>query len=181
MPLSRKHAACLISTRTNAFDMTDNDSTQSSTEMEANSSRSQPDPAYANNLPVLKRRASWSFATLQPDGSSKRKKDASDDVSRGKVSDGGPNVDGDSLVERLAQELQCGCCSELVYRPVIIAPCEHFFCGRCVQSTWPVVPTQSSTQLLSTLDPSELLILFRWEPAIIAIQAELTPIMFWGC
>ncbi|KAJ7189858.1 hypothetical protein GGX14DRAFT_382823 [Mycena pura] len=35
------------------------------------------------------------------------------------------------LADQLAQELQCGCCSELVYRPVIVAPCQHFFCGSC--------------------------------------------------
>lgn len=41
-------------------------------------------------------------------------------------------IDGHALADDLAQELQCGCCSELVYKPVIVSPCEHFFCGRCV-------------------------------------------------
>lgn len=27
-------------------------------------------------------------------------------------------------------ELQCGCCSGLVYKPVLVIPCQHFFCGR---------------------------------------------------
>ncbi|KAG6330534.1 hypothetical protein ID866_8554 [Astraeus odoratus] len=36
-----------------------------------------------------------------------------------------------ALVEDLAQELQCGCCAELVYRPVVVSPCQHFFCGSC--------------------------------------------------
>lgn len=36
----------------------------------------------------------------------------------------------DALVEDLAQELQCGCCADLVYRPVVVSPCQHFFCGR---------------------------------------------------
>ncbi|KAI5123173.1 hypothetical protein M0805_000873 [Coniferiporia weirii] len=40
-------------------------------------------------------------------------------------------IDGHALAEDLAQELQCGCCSELVYKPVVVAPCEHFFCGSC--------------------------------------------------
>ncbi|KAJ6525305.1 hypothetical protein DFH09DRAFT_1188845 [Mycena vulgaris] len=40
-------------------------------------------------------------------------------------------MDDSALAEQLAQELQCGCCSELVYRPVIVAPCQHFFCGSC--------------------------------------------------
>lgn len=43
-----------------------------------------------------------------------------------------PHIDGQSLADDLAQELQCGCCSELVYKPVVVAPCEHFFCGRSV-------------------------------------------------
>jgi len=34
------------------------------------------------------------------------------------------------FVDELAQELQCGCCSELVYKPVLVMPCQHFFCGR---------------------------------------------------
>lgn len=39
-------------------------------------------------------------------------------------------IDGHALAEDLAQELQCGCCSELVYKPVVVIPCDHFFCGR---------------------------------------------------
>ncbi|KAF8195478.1 hypothetical protein BJ912DRAFT_143278 [Pholiota molesta] len=35
------------------------------------------------------------------------------------------------FVDEIAQELQCGCCSELVYRPVLVIPCQHFFCGSC--------------------------------------------------
>lgn len=37
----------------------------------------------------------------------------------------------EALAEDLAQELQCGCCTELVYRPVVVSPCQHFFCGSC--------------------------------------------------
>jgi E3 ubiquitin-protein ligase CHFR len=40
-----------------------------------------------------------------------------------------------NFVDELAQELQCGCCSELVYKPVLVMPCQHFFCGR-YGSTW---------------------------------------------
>src|SRR5436190_1409278 len=43
---------------------------------------------------------------------------------------GGLPIDGKALSDDLAQELQCGCCSELVYRPVVVSPCQHFFCGR---------------------------------------------------
>ena len=39
-----------------------------------------------------------------------------------------------TLVENLAQELQCGCCAELVYHPVVVSPCQHFFCGRYVHT-----------------------------------------------
>ncbi|KIY72468.1 hypothetical protein CYLTODRAFT_367464, partial [Cylindrobasidium torrendii FP15055 ss-10] len=42
-----------------------------------------------------------------------------------------PTVDGNAFVDELAQELQCGCCAALVYRPVVVAPCQHFFCGSC--------------------------------------------------
>ena len=41
-------------------------------------------------------------------------------------------VDGAALADRLEEELECGCCSAIVYRPVVVAPCQHFFCGRCV-------------------------------------------------
>ena len=44
--------------------------------------------------------------------------------------DAARRIDGEALVEDLAQELQCGCCSEIVYKPVIVSPCQHFFCGR---------------------------------------------------
>ncbi|KAL5482947.1 hypothetical protein ACEPAI_9542 [Sanghuangporus weigelae] len=40
-------------------------------------------------------------------------------------------IDGQTLVDDLSQELQCGCCSGLVYKPVIVVPCDHFFCGSC--------------------------------------------------
>lgn len=35
-----------------------------------------------------------------------------------------------ALLDDLEQELLCGCCSAIVYRPVIVYPCEHYFCGR---------------------------------------------------
>ncbi|KIJ54401.1 hypothetical protein M422DRAFT_153683, partial [Sphaerobolus stellatus SS14] len=28
-------------------------------------------------------------------------------------------------------ELKCGCCTELCYNPVVVNPCQHFFCGSC--------------------------------------------------
>jgi len=35
-----------------------------------------------------------------------------------------------AFADNMAEELQCGCCSEIVYQPVLVLPCQHFFCGR---------------------------------------------------
>ena len=43
-------------------------------------------------------------------------------------------INGQVLADELEQELQCGCCAALVYRPVVVSPCQHFFCGRFVIS-----------------------------------------------
>ncbi|KAF9519712.1 hypothetical protein BS47DRAFT_1082271 [Hydnum rufescens UP504] len=40
--------------------------------------------------------------------------------------------DNARLVAELENELSCGCCAGLVYRPVVLQPCQHFFCGSCV-------------------------------------------------
>ena len=63
--------------------------------------------------------------------SRKRKKDNMDGSSskRPDRNDSGV-IDGNALANDLAQELQCGCCAGLVYKPVIVVPCDHFFCGR---------------------------------------------------
>ncbi|KAF8635821.1 hypothetical protein AX15_000020 [Amanita polypyramis BW_CC] len=91
------------------------------------------DTALARAPPMtgLKRPASPTCGSeLANDGSRKRLK-----------GDGAQNVEDNSifnsltvncnLIEELAAELQCGCCSELVYRPVLVIPCQHFFCGSC--------------------------------------------------
>jgi len=40
-------------------------------------------------------------------------------------------TDGDAdFLDEFAEQLFCGCCSELVYKPVLVMPCQHFFCGR---------------------------------------------------
>ncbi|KAK7048511.1 hypothetical protein R3P38DRAFT_2869823 [Favolaschia claudopus] len=85
--------------------------------------------------PTLKRRASASF----PDGSDdtvsrKRMKEEHEDsvvVETHATGENTSSANESSLADQLAQELQCGCCSELVYRPVLFRPCEHFFCGSC--------------------------------------------------
>ena len=66
---------------------------------------------------LLKRRASPSF-------------DCIDDRRMKKVKDGNQADVEVQLVEVLAEDLQCACCSELVYKPVLVVPCQHFFCGR---------------------------------------------------
>ncbi|KAF9071181.1 hypothetical protein BDP27DRAFT_533698 [Rhodocollybia butyracea] len=65
--------------------------------------------------------------------------DASSSRKRFKESEGPVDLNkNDSIIESkladdLAQELECGCCSELLYKPVMVTPCQHFFCGSCCQ------------------------------------------------
>lgn len=89
--------------------------------------------ALSSSTTSLKRRASTSFE-CSDDNSRKRMKEDMEDK---------PYPAGENTLEsnarfanQLAEELQCGCCSELVYRPVLVMPCQHFFCGRCVQFFW---------------------------------------------
>ncbi|KAF8237174.1 hypothetical protein L208DRAFT_1248800 [Tricholoma matsutake] len=78
----------------------------------------------------LKRRASPLFEGLEFEDSRKRMKE-DDDPGQSEESGSNKLSMKPSLVDELAEELQCGCCSELVYKPVIVAPCQHFFCGSC--------------------------------------------------
>ncbi|PPR01144.1 hypothetical protein CVT26_016045 [Gymnopilus dilepis] len=76
----------------------------------------------------LKRRASDSFDFP---GLGARKKMKEDIQASDKPTEM-PRLDESSgFIEDIAQELQCGCCAELVYRPVLVMPCQHFFCGSC--------------------------------------------------
>ena len=83
---------------------------------------------------TLKRRASSSFEDVQEEASRKRLKDDYQDTppdgSNGAEESTAANIDGKALADELEQELQCACCSALVYRPVVVVPCQHFFCGR---------------------------------------------------
>jgi E3 ubiquitin-protein ligase CHFR len=83
---------------------------------------------------ALKRRASPSFEGLDDDTSRKRLKE--EDVVNLINVESHDNIlaTQDTLADNLAQELNCGCCSELCYRPVVVSPCQHFFCGRQVYS-----------------------------------------------
>ena len=76
--------------------------------------------------PSLKRSAT-SFECFE-DNSRKRLKEESSDMSH--RPEPGVSESIVNFVDELAQELQCGCCSELVYKPVLVMPCQHFFCGR---------------------------------------------------
>ncbi|KAG6903253.1 hypothetical protein C0995_000148 [Termitomyces sp. Mi166 len=81
----------------------------------------------------LKRSASEaSFGGCEGDNSRKRMKE--DKVSAPKAvdnSDATLSTISSTLADDLARELECGCCSDLVYRPVLVNPCQHFFCGSC--------------------------------------------------
>ncbi|KIK57176.1 hypothetical protein GYMLUDRAFT_46424 [Collybiopsis luxurians FD-317 M1] len=78
----------------------------------------------------LKRPASLTFEGVQDTTSRKRFKDAEqsvDDQSQRST------IIESKLADDIAQELECGCCSELIYKPVMVSPCQHFFCGSCCQ------------------------------------------------
>lgn len=88
---------------------------------------SHPDPIPT--IAALKRTASSAFETHEEDSSRKKLKEDSDGQEMAMpISE--ETVDGQALADELEQELQCGCCSALVYRPVLVHPCQHFFCGR---------------------------------------------------
>ncbi len=77
---------------------------------------------------TLKRRAS-SISEQMEDSASRKKAKGEVDETAEEV----PEIEainGQALADELDQELQCGCCSALVYRPVVVSPCQHFFCGR---------------------------------------------------
>lgn len=85
-----------------------------------------------------KRSASPSFEGMQPDGSRKRHREDTEantdhESALPPLASTSASVVPIDLESELAQELECPCCSALVYRPVVVSPCQHFFCGRyCV-------------------------------------------------
>lgn len=92
--------------------------------------RSEIGMSYAN---PLKRRASSSFEGLEQDASRKRLKEQRAEVSTHVISDEGTLMpQGSDFADDLAEELNCGCCSSICFRPVVVSPCQHFFCGRYV-------------------------------------------------
>ena len=86
--------------------------------------------ALSSSATSLKRRASTSFDCPDENSCKRMKEDTQD-----KPYPAGENTLESSagFANQLAEELQCGCCSELVYRPVLVMPCQHFFCGRYVR------------------------------------------------
>ncbi|KZV73847.1 hypothetical protein PENSPDRAFT_262427, partial [Peniophora sp. CONT] len=89
----------------------------------------------ADPMPSLKRRASESFGD-RDDGTAKRVREASPSSVAGSASDVPEEktvtISGAALADDLEQDLMCGCCSALLYRPVIVNPCQHYFCGSCL-------------------------------------------------
>jgi hypothetical protein len=80
---------------------------------------------------LLKRSASPSFDCV--DDNRKRMKQDKDDYNCSDPFQTPVGIDGEvKFADVLADDFQCGCCSELVYKPVLVIPCQHFFCGRSV-------------------------------------------------
>lgn len=94
---------------------------------------------------TLKRRASPSLDPEEESSRKRLKEDRDIDGQTTGESDNAQSLDQSRWAEDMAQELQCGCCSELVYRPVIVLPCQHFFCGRYGFVSWIVNVLMSSS------------------------------------
>ena len=90
------------------------------------------DTHMADAALTLKRKASPSFdATEDPDTrTGKRRREDTPQTEEDSVELASERQN--RLADELALDLQCGCCSDLVINPVIVLPCQHFFCGRCV-------------------------------------------------
>lgn len=103
----------------------------------------------------LKRRAQSPLEEPPDEGSRKRfKEDTRDQQNK----QGLPQASW--LIEAIEEELQCGCCSALVYKPVLVMPCQHFFCGRWVRPFHGKIEYVNSFQLLRPLDSCEYCVYF---------------------
>ncbi|VDC00707.1 unnamed protein product [Peniophora sp. CBMAI 1063] len=90
----------------------------------------------AEPAPSLKRRASDSFGDRDDGATAKRAREDSPG-SGSEDAPSGPEektvtISGAALADDLEQDLMCGCCSALLYRPVVVNPCQHYFCGSCL-------------------------------------------------
>jgi E3 ubiquitin-protein ligase CHFR len=77
---------------------------------------------------TLKRRASSTFDGRGDNSRKRLKEDLPPDETTDLLAPA--LISGSQLADELEQELLCGCCSALLYRPVIVYPCQHYFCGR---------------------------------------------------
>jgi hypothetical protein len=109
----------------------------------------------ASNGP-LKRRATSAALSDIDEGSRKKVKTIHEPLSAvSEQEELKATIDGDALVADLAQELECGCCSAVVYRPVVVMPCQHFFCGRCALFSVSNLLVTDASQLLRLMDQGE--------------------------
>ena len=86
------------------------------------------DPPSVSTSSQLKRGASPSFDCL--DNGRKRMKEDNDNVNHDNPVEPTGSDSITKLASELFEQLYCGCCSGLVYKPVLVMPCQHFFCGR---------------------------------------------------
>lgn len=115
--------------------------TSSTTTVDQNMSENQPDSTPAlfgtqytaeisacgsTSSSALKRTAS---STFESDDQPVRKRLKEDNAQITIIED---RPQDSRIADELSQELHCGCCAELAYRPVLVMPCQHFFCGRSV-------------------------------------------------
>ncbi|KAI0322011.1 hypothetical protein OF83DRAFT_1050174 [Amylostereum chailletii] len=84
----------------------------------------------APSIATLKRRASLTFED-RSDNSVKRQREASPVREPTQEAEEPVVISGKALADDLEEELTCGCCSALLYRPVTVYPCQHYFCGSC--------------------------------------------------
>jgi E3 ubiquitin-protein ligase CHFR len=57
--------------------------------------------------------------------------DGGPEASTSKTTNTAPDgTDANRLVKEIGDELLCGCCSALCYNPVLVLPCQHYYCGR---------------------------------------------------
>ncbi|KAJ3747103.1 hypothetical protein DFH05DRAFT_773904 [Lentinula detonsa] len=85
------------------------------------------DATLTRNSPALSLKRSAS-PTCEDQDPRKRFKDSEESMDNQCTEQGGSKS---QLADEIAQELECGCCSELLYKPVMVSPCQHIFCGSC--------------------------------------------------
>ncbi|KAF9778622.1 hypothetical protein BJ322DRAFT_1091620 [Thelephora terrestris] len=131
----------------------------------------------------LKRRASLSWGEGSAESpSGKRLKDEHAGQEESKDFPANPPTNAmnrRTLIDDLAQELECGCCAALVYNPVTILPCQHSFCGSCCVlwiknggTTCPSCRGLSTSVIPSRALQSMVNVLLRADPSRIRTLSE---------